>query len=313
MPAQISSNTKVIMHSEPFFSVILPTYNREKMLPNAIRSVIAQEFSEWELIVIDDGSTDNTNKIVADFQDARIMYIYQENAERSAARNNGIRHARGKYIAFLDDDDEYLPVHLISLHEFINAKNQPVAMIFTDFMWNGIPDDANADEMLLVKNPVEYFLNTPVGTPRVCLHSKILMEFHFDETVHFGEDIFLWIPVSIKYPVVHLEKTTVNCSKHDARSVNLANPTFPPIIPNLRSLFLRYNGTGLISKRIKKTVLSSFYYRKAKYHYLKKSFLAMIRCLLLSFYHQPRNRQNKAKLYLVKSYLFGPIISSFDW
>lgn len=300
------------MHSEPFFSVILPTYNREKMLSNAIRSVIAQQFPDWELIVIDDGSTDGTKRVVADFQDERIKYVFQKNAERSAARNNGIRNAKGKYIAFLDDDDEYLPVHLQYLYKFITERNQPVAMIFTDYMWNGVIEESKTDESLLAKNTVEFFLRTPIGTPRVCLHGSILKEFSFDESVVFGEDFLLWIPVSLKYPVFHLEAFTVNCSRHDSRSVNLTNPAFPPIIPNLHNLFRRYDGTGIISNHVRRVVLSNYYYRKSKFYYLKRSFLPMIRCLAYSFFLQPVNNQNKAKLYQIKSYLFGPEISYFE-
>ena len=74
---------------QPVFSIILPTYNRAQLLPTAINSVIGQEYSNWELIVIDDGSTDNTQMVVKKIDDNRIKYYYQENQERSIARNNG--------------------------------------------------------------------------------------------------------------------------------------------------------------------------------------------------------------------------------
>lgn len=88
------------------FSVIIPTYNRASMLPKAIESVLAQTYPNWELIIVDDGSTDNTKELVANFieKDGRIKYIYQENAERSAARNNGIKNAKGEYICFLEQN-----------------------------------------------------------------------------------------------------------------------------------------------------------------------------------------------------------------
>jgi glycosyltransferase involved in cell wall biosynthesis len=89
----------------PFFSIILPTYNRASFISKAIESVIDQLYNKWELIILDDGSTDNTKEIVLSFNDDRIRYIYQENKERSAARNNGIRNAKGEYICFLDSDD----------------------------------------------------------------------------------------------------------------------------------------------------------------------------------------------------------------
>ena len=91
------------------FSIIIPTYNREKFISIAIESVKNQLFQNWELIVIDDGSTDNTKNIVKHYlSDSRIKYVYQENQERSASRNNGVNIANGKWICFLDSDDKFL-------------------------------------------------------------------------------------------------------------------------------------------------------------------------------------------------------------
>ena len=78
------------------FSIIIPIYNKAKFLPKAIESVINQTFEDWELKIVDDGSTDKTSDVVKQYPDNRIRYIYQENSERSAARNNGIKHAKGK-------------------------------------------------------------------------------------------------------------------------------------------------------------------------------------------------------------------------
>ncbi|HPY82753.1 MAG TPA: glycosyltransferase family A protein, partial [Bacteroidales bacterium] len=77
----------------PLFSIIIPTYNRAHILPRTIASVLAQTYSNWECIIVDDGSTDSTKDLIASYSDTRIKYVYQHNAERSAARNNGIRNA----------------------------------------------------------------------------------------------------------------------------------------------------------------------------------------------------------------------------
>ena len=96
----------------PRFSIIIPTYNRADVLPVAIRSVLAQTERSFELIILDDGSTDDTEPVVATFDDARIRYQRQENAGVSAARNAGAELARADLLAFLDSDDEYLPCAL---------------------------------------------------------------------------------------------------------------------------------------------------------------------------------------------------------
>lgn len=93
----------------PEVSVIIATYNRADLLPRAIQSVLDQTYQDFELIVVDDGSTDNTREVVESFEDGRIRYIWQENQERAVARNTGIAASNGQYITFLDSDDCYLP------------------------------------------------------------------------------------------------------------------------------------------------------------------------------------------------------------
>src|SRR5436853_1669432 len=92
-------------------SVIVPTYNRRETIQAAIASVQRQTFTDWELIVVDDGSTDDTAALI-EGSDPRLVLIRQKNQGVNAARNNGMLSARGQYIAFLDSDDEWLPHHL---------------------------------------------------------------------------------------------------------------------------------------------------------------------------------------------------------
>jgi glycosyltransferase involved in cell wall biosynthesis len=93
----------------PKVSVIIPTYNRAEYLGRSIQSVLNQTYQDFELIIVDDGSTDNTRDIVAQFHDKRLNYIRHEtNLGVAAARNSGVRAARGIYLAFQDSDDEWL-------------------------------------------------------------------------------------------------------------------------------------------------------------------------------------------------------------
>jgi len=108
-----------ILINMPFFSIIIPTYNRAHTIRRPIDSILAQTFTDWELIIVDDGSTDNTKEIIDGYNDQRIRYVWQENQERSEARNHGISLAKGEWICFQDSDDEYLPEHLQILHEGI--------------------------------------------------------------------------------------------------------------------------------------------------------------------------------------------------
>ena len=99
---------------QPFFTIIMPAFNRAGLVVNAIESIIRQDFAQWELIIVDDGSTDNTFDAVRPYVlgDRRIRYHYAANRGLAMARNIGISSGRGEYFTFLDSDDEYLPEHL---------------------------------------------------------------------------------------------------------------------------------------------------------------------------------------------------------
>lgn len=121
----INKNSKL----KPKVSVIIPTHNRAALVTEAINSVLAQTFKDFELIVVDDGSTDNTRDALKGYAD-RIHYIYQENQRRSEARNTGIKAASGEYIAFLDDDDLWLPDKLEKQVTFLDA-NPGIGLVHT--------------------------------------------------------------------------------------------------------------------------------------------------------------------------------------
>jgi glycosyltransferase involved in cell wall biosynthesis len=91
----------------PTVSVIIPVYNGERFISMTLQSVLNQTYTDWEAIIVDDGSTDNTCEVVAQFDDPRLHYIYQKNQGTAAARNTGIRRAQGEYLTFLDADDEW--------------------------------------------------------------------------------------------------------------------------------------------------------------------------------------------------------------
>ena len=104
----------------PFFSVIIPTYNRAHLVGETIESFLKQTFKNFELIIVDDGSTDNTKEVIHKYlSDPRVKYIYQENKERGAARNRGAKEAKGLYLNFFDSDDIALTDHLQKAYELI--------------------------------------------------------------------------------------------------------------------------------------------------------------------------------------------------
>ena len=115
---------------KPKVSVIIPTYNRAKFITEAIESVLSQNYPNMEVIVVDDGSTDNTKEVLEPFHD-RIIYLYQQNSGPASARNLGLKNAKGELIAFNDSDDLWLPGSLSEKVEFLK-NHLEVSMVFTD-------------------------------------------------------------------------------------------------------------------------------------------------------------------------------------
>ena len=115
---------------DPKVSVIIPTYNRASLLPRAVNSVLAQTYSDYEIIVVDDCSPDNTQDVIAAFSDPRIRsFRHVTNRRQSAAINTGIANARGEYIAFLDDDDEFTPTSLADRLAVFASSPTEVALV----------------------------------------------------------------------------------------------------------------------------------------------------------------------------------------
>lgn len=108
------------MNQTPYFSVVIPTYNRVSYIKDAINSVLRQSFYDLEIIIVDDGSIDDTHEVIEQVYSGlgNIRYIYQQNSERGAARNNGWRQALGRYVCFMDSDDMFSEEHLSVLYEY---------------------------------------------------------------------------------------------------------------------------------------------------------------------------------------------------
>jgi glycosyltransferase involved in cell wall biosynthesis len=187
----------------PLVSVILPTYNRGWILTDAIDSVLAQDYKDYELIVVDDGSTDNTRDIL-DTYGQDIIVLRQANKGVSAARNRGIAEAGGQLVAFLDSDDLWLPRKLSRQVDFF--KFNPDAVINqTEEIWirNGVrvnPKDRHRKPTGMI---FERSLGLCLVSPSAVMIQKTLLDAvgGFDENLPACEDYDLWLRISCRYPV----------------------------------------------------------------------------------------------------------------
>jgi glycosyltransferase involved in cell wall biosynthesis len=206
----------------PTFSIIIPTYNRANLLPETIRSVQNQTYTNWECIVVDDGSTDGTRQVVEAIikSDSRIKYFFQENAERSAARNNGIRNSSGEYICFLDSDDHLLPNHLYDLGKMIDSQRIEKAMV----IYQAINISNEKQEVTKLEQPgdnlVEFIYLNPISPSRVCVSKDVLDELNFDEDIVIVEDVILWMKIANSYPVYVTDHIGVKYHIHGENSVD---------------------------------------------------------------------------------------------
>ncbi len=184
-------------------SVIIPTYNREVTLERAIKSVLAQTHRNFELIVIDDGSTDNTSLII-DRYSGKIRYFSKLHAGVSSARNFGLEKSEGTWVAFLDSDDYWLSKKLERQLEYLT--NHPGMMIVqTEEQWirNGVPVNPMKKHKKYSGWIFRYCLPLCIVSPSaVLIHQKVFNDVGvFDESFPVCEDYDLWLRIAIRYQI----------------------------------------------------------------------------------------------------------------
>jgi glycosyltransferase involved in cell wall biosynthesis len=193
--------------NRPLVSVIIPTYNRDWIVKEAIESVLAQDFSDYELIVVDDGSDDRTPEILAAYEDP-ITVIRQSNRGVSAARNRGIAAATGRLIAFLDSDDLWLPQKLSAQVNFF-AENPNAVICQTEEHWvrNGVRVNPKKRHLKFSGMIFERSLALCLVSPSAVMITKALFDAVgvFDEDLPACEDYDLWLRISCRYPVDLIE------------------------------------------------------------------------------------------------------------
>lgn len=199
-------------------SVIIPTYNREKSIARAVRSILAQTYRNYEVLIVDDGSTDSTRKIVESFGDDRIRYIYlEENSGVSHARNVGIQMAECDYIAFLDSDDEWLPEKLEKQMEMMRQMPENVGLVYCRM--SGMRPDGGVSfcpnlgiaKEALEGNMFPFLLKENVISPQaVLIRRKCLKQSGgFDESLTCIEDWELFLRISQCWQITFMEETLV--------------------------------------------------------------------------------------------------------
>jgi glycosyltransferase involved in cell wall biosynthesis len=193
--------------SHPAVSIIIPAYNRARYVAEAMESVFAQTFKDYEVLVVDDGSTDNTQTALEPYM-GRIRYVRQENRGVAAARNRGIREAQGEFIAFLDSDDLWEAAALKTLLDAFQEKDVAVSASANRL----IQKDGNPTGGFEKKrSPGPYFTTRSLLERDFCLPGHVCRMTcfascgFFDESLRVGSDLDMWLRLSIRFRLRYIE------------------------------------------------------------------------------------------------------------
>jgi len=197
-------------------SVVIPHYNQPRWLQEAIESVLSQTFQDFEIIVVDDGSTDPPH--LEGILDKRIRFVREVHKGVSAARNLGLRLANGQYVALLDADDLYLPKKLARQVEVL-ARNPEIALVHTSYVRMGVTGTDLEEVRSGAFGGSTYpgiVVECPIATPTVMLRREALAEanLQFDESVQVGEDTILWIDIARRFRIAGIDEVLAKVRMH---------------------------------------------------------------------------------------------------
>jgi glycosyltransferase involved in cell wall biosynthesis len=211
------------MNSQPFFTVVIPTYNRADFLPKTIKTLLVQSFTDFEIIVVDDGSTDNTSEVMRTImeQDVRVQYHPKKNEERAVAPNTGAGLAKGQYINFFDSDDLAYTHHLQTAYNTIQ-KHPNLA-----YFHLGYDVKSPEGEVLNTVNNLPTELNKTLieGNMLSCngvfIRKDVALQYPFtpDRALSASEDYELWLRLASRYTLYHENEVTSTVVNHEMRSV----------------------------------------------------------------------------------------------
>ena len=212
----------------PIISVIIPTYNRAHLVTKAVDSVLSQTYKEHEIIVVDDGSSDNTRKVLEPYMD-KIRYIYQKNAGVSAARNTGIKAASGPWIAFLDSDDSWLPEKLSYQMDCINRTKTKVCFTNVEIYEERANKKASKVKYKeeIFNEPFELILQKPFAAyiPTMVAEKKLIEYVGcFDEQLKVSEDTNLIYHLAFESPFAYIYTPLVHIDRNGQRTSLTNNP-----------------------------------------------------------------------------------------
>jgi glycosyltransferase involved in cell wall biosynthesis len=277
-----------MMNGSPAVSVVIATYNRARYLSETIDSVLGQNFTDFELIIVDDGSTDDTGNLVGAYR-SKIRYVHQENRGPSAARNSGVRHARGSWISIQDSDDLCAPNHLETLYGY--AKNHPeCGMVFANGAYlNGAE---HARDTIIPRAKSRRLAESGVGLQDlfdksiVRLQAALISKACYDalpghdERLRISMDLDLAFRIHNRYRVAYLDEIVFYYRKHEGNSSADQELRLSENIQVMQKLMAENpQARAILGERRVAARLAYRYYRLAKAHWTKGRFMEARRAI----------------------------------
>lgn len=254
----------------PLFSIIIPTYNRAYRLTQAIESVLKQFFGDFEIIVVNDGSTDNTDEVLSLIKDERVKYCSQTNKGVSAARNTGAEMAVGVYLLFKDDDDEVTESWLSDFSRLVKQDHSPDVLLCACKTINPLTNQVK----IVYPDSHARFLN--VAGSFAVKKSLFLTIGGYDENLRFSENTELFIRIRSNNPVIAITNSInfIYFSSSDGGSKNLRNKILSnQIILQKHSEFYKGNLHG---KLLLTQIIGVSYMRLGDFNLARKYLLAAL-------------------------------------
>ncbi|MFC9597775.1 glycosyltransferase family 2 protein [Peribacillus butanolivorans] len=290
------------------FSIIIPVYNKENFIKRTLTSVLNQTFDDFEVIIVNDGSTDGSMKVVKEFNDGRIRIISQDNNGVSSARNLGIKHAKNNYIAFIDADDIWQPMFLESINKLIELYPDSGAY-YTNYKVGikremEINLNTNAEyESLLINDYFEFATNSrAICASCVVIKKRVLVDVGgFCTSYRRGEDLYLWSKIALKYKIAYTTYVGAFYYRDVPNSLSRMKFNVEESFSNIAEEFFMNNKKLAINEDSFREYMISIISSKAKYLLImnKKEEAR----LLLKKYIKTKNNKKKVYLLYLMSYL----------
>lgn len=283
------------------FSIIIPTYNRAKFITKSINSFLKQDYQNFEIIIIDDGSTDETKELLNQFNDKRIKYYFQPNLERGAARNNGFSKSKGDYINFFDSDDLAYDNHLSSAFEIIKYKKLDIFHLGHHKKYNDKIVSINNPDGLLNNKILYGNIMLPIST---FISRDVVKQFSFssDRELSGSEDYLYWLEISKKYKIYSFKNVTSALILHSTRSMKTTTGILTE--KRINKLFEHLNKKKCFSSKDLKKIIGNCCLLIAVQYSLEKNIKKTLSYILNSIKNYPIYVLRKSFFVSIKNLIF---------